>query len=52
MAFPRVCALAEIAWCPAERPDFAHFLTRLKTHLRRLDVQDVRYRAPLEYIQA
>ncbi|MFZ9682105.1 MAG: beta-N-acetylhexosaminidase, partial [Cephaloticoccus sp.] len=34
MAFPRVCALAEIAWCPAARPDFAHFLTRLKTHLR------------------
>lgn len=52
MAFPRVCALAEIAWCPAQRPDFAHFLTRLKTHLRRLDVQDVRYRAPLEYVQA
>jgi hexosaminidase len=50
MAFPRVCALAEIAWCPAARPDFAHFLTRLKTHLRRLDVQDVRYRAPLEYV--
>lgn len=52
MAFPRVCALAEIAWCPKERPDFAHFLTRLKTHLRRLDVQDVRYRAPLEYLRA
>jgi len=52
MAFPRVCALAEIAWCSKERPDFAHFLTRLKTHLRRLDVQDVRYRAPLEYVQA
>jgi hexosaminidase len=52
MAFPRVCALAELAWCPAARPDFAHFLTRLKTHLRRLDVQDVRYRAPLEYVHA
>jgi hexosaminidase len=52
MAFPRVCALAEIAWCPRQRPDFAHFLTRLKTHLRRLDVQDVRYRAPLEYLRA
>lgn len=52
MAFPRVCALAEIAWCPQDRPDFGHFLTRLKTHLRRLDVQDVRYRAPLEYVQA
>lgn len=52
MAFPRVCATAEIAWSPRKRPDFPHFLNRLKTHLRRLDVQDVRYRAPLEYVKA
>lgn len=50
MSFPRVCALAEVAWSPRERPDFPHFLNRLKTHLRRLDCQDVRYRAPLEYV--
>jgi len=52
MSFPRVCALAEIGWSPRERPDFPHFLTRLTGHLRRLDCQDVRYRAPLEYVKA
>lgn len=52
MTFPRACALAEVAWSEKTRPDFAHFLTRLCTHLRRLDVQDVRYRAPLEYVRA
>ncbi|MCF7688130.1 MAG: beta-N-acetylhexosaminidase [Cephaloticoccus sp.] len=52
MSFPRVCALAEVAWCPRERPDFAHFFQRLRTHLRRLDCQDVRYRAPLEYLSS
>lgn len=51
MAFPRACALAEVAWCAADRPDFAHFLQRLRVHLRRLDVQDVRYRAPLEFVR-
>lgn len=51
MAFPRICALAEVAWCPPERPAFPDFLHRLTTHLRRLDVQDVRYRAPLEYVR-
>jgi hexosaminidase len=51
MSFPRICASSEVAWSPRERPDFPHFLNRLCTHLRRLDVQDVRYRAPLEYIR-
>ncbi|MBK8857323.1 MAG: beta-N-acetylhexosaminidase [Opitutaceae bacterium] len=52
MAFPRTCALAEIAWSPKERPAFPDFLNRLRTHLRRLDAQDIRYRAPLEYLPA
>ncbi|MBX3751046.1 MAG: beta-N-acetylhexosaminidase [Opitutaceae bacterium] len=52
MAFPRTCALAEIAWSAKDRPGFADFLGRLRTHLRRLDVQGVRYRAPLEYLPA
>lgn len=51
MAFPRVCALAEVAWSPVGRPAFPDFLGRLTTHLRRLDVQDVRYRAPLEFVR-
>lgn len=45
MAFPRVCALAEISWSQQQRPDYAHFVDRLQTHLLRLDCQDVRYRA-------
>jgi hexosaminidase len=52
MSFPRVCALAEVAWCPRERQAFPEFLARLTRHLRRLDCQDVRYRAPLEYVKA
>lgn len=48
MAFPRVAALAEVAWSGKERPPFSNFTERLKTHLKRLDCQDVRYRAPLE----
>jgi len=50
MAFPRTCALAEIAWSPQSRPAFPDFLARLRPHLRRLDVQDIRYRAPLEHL--
>jgi hexosaminidase len=51
MAFPRTCALAELAWSDKTRPAFADFVGRLRTHLRRLDVQDVRYRAPLEFLR-
>jgi hexosaminidase len=50
MAYPRTCLLAEIAWSAPDRPAFANFLARLRTHLRRLDAQDIRYRAPLEYL--
>ncbi|PXX57492.1 hexosaminidase [Nocardia tenerifensis] len=46
-AFPRLCAVAEIAWSPAER-DYAEFLPRLRDHhLPRLDALGVEYR-PLE----
>ena len=46
MAFPRLAALAEVAWT-AERDDFAGFRARLKRHLKRLDILGVRYR-PLD----
>jgi hexosaminidase len=46
MAFPRVAALAEVVWTPRERKDFADFMTRLDTHLQRLDALDVNYRKP------
>ncbi len=45
MAFPRLSALAEVVWTPKTVRDFGDFSSRLKTHLRRLDVLDVNYRA-------
>jgi hexosaminidase len=42
MAFPRECALAEVAWTPAARKNFADFMTRLPRHLERLEALDVR----------
>ena len=44
MMFPRLCALAEAVWAPAER-DLAEFLARLEHHLGRLDALGVEYRA-------
>jgi hexosaminidase len=46
MAFPRMTALAEVAWTPKERKDFADFRRRLEVHLRRLDGIGVNYRKP------
>ncbi len=47
MAFPRACALAEVAWTPQAQRDFKDFSERLKTHVERLDKMGVKYR-PLE----
>ena len=48
-AFPRLAALAEVAWsrlpAPAER-DFADFEHRMAVHYRRLDALGVGYRPP------
>jgi hexosaminidase len=44
MAFPRLVALAEVAWTPRELRNFADFLTRLGSHFARLDILDVNYR--------
>jgi len=46
MAFPRACALAEVLWTPRDERDYADFTRRLATHLARLAVLDVNYRAP------
>jgi hexosaminidase len=46
MAFPRLSALAEVAWTPPDRKDFADFTARLDTHLKRLAILDVNYRRP------
>src|SRR5690606_7048518 len=39
--FPRVSALAEIAWSPAERRDYADFLARLPAQLERYRAFDI-----------
>ncbi len=44
MAFPRLCALSEIAWTPRDQKDFKDFEKRLPEHLKRLDAMDVNYR--------
>ncbi len=44
MAFPRVCALAEVVWTPQETRRYEDFLARLKTHLTRLEHLKVNFR--------
>ncbi|MCY2928536.1 MAG: family 20 glycosylhydrolase [Planctomycetota bacterium] len=46
MTFPRLTALAEVAWSPTARRDWTDFRRRLKTHLQRLDALGVHYRKP------
>ena len=44
--FPRLCALAEVAWSPAELRDWQDFSERKNTHYRRLDSLGVTYFRP------
>src|SRR5947207_11268616 len=46
MTFPRLLALSELVWSPAESKDYAGFLQRLPYHIGRLEKQDVNYRIP------
>lgn len=41
-AFPRLSAIAEILWSPAEPRDFGEFKARLATHLKRLEARGVK----------
>ena len=47
MAYPRMCALSEVAWSDGKQKDFTGFKARLKIHLKRLDMLGVKYR-PLD----
>jgi hexosaminidase len=47
MVLPRMLALAEIVWSPAEAKDFDEFVERIGWHLARLDALGVTYR-PLD----
>jgi len=44
MAFPRLCALAEVAWSPAGLRTYDGFIQRLQIHCRRLDQLGINYR--------
>jgi len=46
MVFPRMLALAELAWSPREARNFEDFTRRLPWHLARLDSDGIRYRIP------
>lgn len=46
MAYPRACAIAELAWTEPKLKDWDDFKRRMETHLQRLKVQGVNYRAP------
>jgi len=45
-AFPRLCALAEVAWTPQDKRDFGDFCRRLAAHYPRLDALGVTYFIP------
>lgn len=46
MAWPRFCALSEVAWSPKESKSYDDFLSRLGPDLQRLRAMDVNYRDP------
>jgi len=47
MLMPRMLALSEVVWSPAEAKDYENFLDRIEWHLARLDALGVNYR-PLD----
>jgi hexosaminidase len=48
MAYPRLCALSEVVWTPAAKKDIDSFMTRIQTHLQRLDRLGVNYCKQIE----
>jgi len=44
MLFPRLCALAEVAWSPPDSRNWEDFKVRLEEHCRRLDQLEINYR--------
>lgn len=43
MLFPRLFAIAEVAWSPQELRNFKEFIPRMEYALKRLDVQGINY---------
>jgi len=53
MVFPRLCAMAEVAWTAKELKNWPGFITRLRNHLSRLDLMKVNYsKAHLDVVPA
>jgi hexosaminidase len=46
-AFPRIAAVAEIAWTPVEKKNYDDFRSRLNSIMRHYDAAGVRYALPL-----
>lgn len=46
MAYPRACALAEVAWSPKEKRNYSDFMSRMSDHYARMDKWGIRYRQP------
>lgn len=46
LTFPRMLALAEVAWTKQEQRDYSDFCRRLSTHFPRLDAAGCGYRVP------
>jgi hexosaminidase len=46
MLFPRLLALAEVAWTPAANKNYDDFLRRAGQQLPRLDAKNILYRVP------
>lgn len=44
MAYPRACALSEVAWSAKENRDYGRFSEALPLHLARLKAMDVNFR--------
>ena len=50
MALPRMCALAEVVWTPAEKKDYDNFYRRLRLHIKRLEKLNVNFH-PLDEVK-
>lgn len=44
LTYPRACAMIETVWSPKQPRDYDRFLSRLQTHLNRLDAAGINYR--------
>ena len=43
MTYPRACALAEVAWTPADKKSYNQFVVRLRGHSNRLGMMNVNF---------